>query len=304
MIPSCQNLEGVLVAKTVNQGFQELRQRLEITDLQATDMAERQQRVREAVKKGLLVVDDFLTGSYMRNTMIAPLKEADIDIFIVLDGSLFDEYKPASLLDKVKNILNQSYRETTDISRAGQAVTISFHDFKVDVVPAFPRKLLFLDNGYRIADTLSGQWLPTNPKEHIQIWSKANKKHNGNLIPLIKMIKCWNRENGSLLHSFHLECLILKILEDRTIPGYPSAVKLIFDKARSIVRYPVSDPAGYNSNVGAYLKIQGKKDEVVSQFELAYRRAKNAEEWVRQGNIEDAYYYWWKIFGDYFPAYG
>src|SRR6266568_6492502 len=98
MIPSCQNLEGVLVAKTVNQGFQELRQRLEITDLQATDMAERQQRVREAVKKGLLVVDDFLTGSYMRNTMIAPLKEADIDIFIVLDGSLFDEYKPASLL--------------------------------------------------------------------------------------------------------------------------------------------------------------------------------------------------------------
>lgn len=294
------------MATTVTQGFDKLKSNLQITEPQLSVVSRRQQGVREALKQVLPVVDggDFLTGSYIRKTMIAPLKDADIDVFIVLDGSHFHEYKPASLLDKAKGILKQAYTETTDISRDGQAVTISFHDFKVDVVPAFPGRILFWDNGYKIADTISGQWISTNPKDHIQIWSKANEKHNGNLIPLIKMIKCWNRENGSLLHSFHLECLILKILEDRTIPDYPSAIRLVFDKARSTVQYPISDPAGYNSNVGAYLKIQGKKGEVVRQLELAYRRAKNAEEWVRWGNIEDAYYYWRKIFGDDFPAYG
>ncbi len=294
------------MAITVTRGFEKLKSNLQITEPQLSDVSLRQQGVREALTQVLPVVDggDFLTGSYIRKTMIAPLKDADIDIFIVLDGSHFDEYKPASLLDKVKDILKQAYTETTSISRDGQAVTISFHDFKVDVVPAFPRRILFWYDGYRIADTISAQWISTNPKKHIEIWSEANKKHNGNLIPFIKMIKCWNRENGSLLHSFHLECLILKILEGKTISDYPSAVRLIFDKARSTVRYPISDPAGYNSNVGAYLNIRGKKDEVIRLLELAYGRAKNAEEWGRKGNIEDAYYYWRKIFGDYFPAYG
>ncbi len=298
----------------VIQGFQELCRNLEITDLQSSTVSERHQRVRGVlINSDLPVVDggDFLTGSYIRNTMIAPLEDADIDIFIVLDESHFHDYKPASLLDKVRGILKQAYTEKTDISRDGQAVTISFHDFKVDVVPAFSRnlvlgKLVLWDGGYRIADTISGEWISTNPKKHIELWTEANKEHNGKLIPFIKMMKCWNRENGDLLRSFHLECLILTIFKYRKIPEeYPTAVRLVFDKARSTVQNPISDPAGYwyNSNIGAYLNTLDKKVAVVRQLELAYRRAKNAEEWVKWGNIEDAYYYWRKIFGDYFPAY-
>ena len=37
------------------------------------------------------VLDSFLTGSYSRHTMIAPLNEADIDIFIVLDPSYYEK---------------------------------------------------------------------------------------------------------------------------------------------------------------------------------------------------------------------
>src|SRR5947199_6064090 len=72
------------MSRTVAQGFDELRSRLEITDLQASTVSTRQQNVRDAVKKELVALDDFLTGSYMRNTMIAPLSDADIDIFFVL----------------------------------------------------------------------------------------------------------------------------------------------------------------------------------------------------------------------------
>ncbi len=39
------------------------------------------------------------------------------------------------------------------------------------------------------------------------------------------------------------------------------------------------------------------------QLELAYSRAKHAEEWVNEKNIEDAFYCWGKIFGSYFPTY-
>lgn len=69
---------------------------------------------------------DFLTGSYVRKTMIAPLKDADIDIFFVLNRSYYYENNQASLLDKVKSTLKKVYPQTTDISRDGQAVTISY----------------------------------------------------------------------------------------------------------------------------------------------------------------------------------
>ena len=42
--------------------------------------------MRDALARGFTVLESFLTGSYARSTMIAPLKDADIDIFIVLDA--------------------------------------------------------------------------------------------------------------------------------------------------------------------------------------------------------------------------
>ncbi len=300
------------MARTVAQGFQELRSRLEITNLQSSAVSKRHQDIREILKKELPVLEDggdFLTGSYVRNTMIAPLKEADIDIFFVLKRSYYYENDQASLLDKVKSTLKKAYPYTADISRDGQAVTISFHDFKVDVVPAFHRMLSFFFPGYLIANTITKKWIVTNPKEHLEIWRKANQEHNGNLIPLIKMMKAWNKTNGALLTSFHLECLLLKILKGESIMDFPSAVQYVFGKARRFFRYPVFftvwDPTVSNSDVGAYLNTQKKRAAVLSRLETAYTRAKKAQELTSQGNIEEAFTNWQYIFGDYyFPAFG
>ncbi len=287
------------LASTIPQGFQKLRENLEITGLQGSTVSTRQQNVREAVEREMDVDDSFLTGSYKRSTMIAPLSEADIDIFLVLNSSYYSIEGQASLLEKVKYVLKKTYPKTPDISRDGQAVTITFTDFKVDVVPAFNRR----GGGFLIPNTIQNGWISTNPHQHITIWSEANKAHNGDLVPLIKMIKAWNKKNGTPFLSFHLECLILQILTNIRIDSSSSGVRYVFDKARKAVRSPVPDPTGYNSNVGKYLNTQVKIDDVVNRLETAYTRAKNAEESEAKGKIEDAYYYWQLIFGDYFPAY-
>jgi Second Messenger Oligonucleotide or Dinucleotide Synthetase domain len=287
------------LASTLPQGFQKLRENLEITGLQAETVSTRQQNVREAVEREVEVLDTFLTGSYKRSTMIAPLSEADIDIFVVLPSSYYSPDGQASLLEKVKYVLKKTYPQTPDISRDGQAVTITFTDFKVDVVPAINRR----GGGFLIPNTLHNEWVSTDPREHITLWTDANKAHNDDLVPLIKMVKAWNKKNGSSFISFHLECLILQILNKVTISNFSSGVRYVFDKARSAVQAPVADPAGYNANVGKYLNTQDKIDDIVSRLETAYTRAVKAEECATKGNIEDAYYYWRLIFGDYFPAY-
>ncbi|MED1945892.1 hypothetical protein ABE237_21950 [Brevibacillus formosus] len=55
--------------------------------------------------------------------MIAPLKEADIDIFAVLHSDYYYKHDQSSLLDMVKRVLRKEYTKTPDISRNGQAVT-------------------------------------------------------------------------------------------------------------------------------------------------------------------------------------
>lgn len=268
--------------------------------MQEISVSNRQQRVREVVEKELKVYDSFLTGSYRRNTLIAPLSEADVDIFIVLDTKYYNYDGQTYLLDKLRTVLKATYPKTPRISRNGQAVTITFTDFQVDVVPAFYRS----GGGYLIPNSISQEWISTDPKEHIKIWSDANKQHNGDLVPLIKMIKGWNKKNGQLLRSFHLEALIINILNGVKISDFPSGVRYVFDKAREQVKSPIVDPAGYGGHIGSYLNTQKKMDDVISRFETAYSRAKTAEELASNGNISEAIDKWQLIFESYFPAYG
>jgi hypothetical protein len=285
---------------TIVQGFDKLKQNLEITDLQVSTVSTRQQNVRDAVESEMTVLDSFLTGSYRRNTMIAPLSEADADVFIILHPDYYEQNGQASLLDKIKRILRKTYTKTPEISRNGQAVTITFTDFQVDVVPAFYRD----GGGFLIPDSILQRWIATDPKIHVEIWSKSNNDHNGDIVPLIKMIKGWNKQHSGLLRSFHLETLILQILNNVTISDYPSGVRYVLDKARLQVQYAVIDPAGYGGNIGDYLDTATKIQDVVSRMETAYNRAVEAERLARENKTKEAYDKWRLIFGDYFPAYG
>lgn len=293
------------MATTINASFQRFKENLEITGLQSTTVSARQKSVRDVVEKGMDVQDSFLAGSYSRSTMIAPLKQADIDIFMVLDNKYFYHYNgqnggQAGLLDLLKRTLRRSYPDTPDISRNGQAVTIRFTDFVVDVVPAFNRS----GGGFLIPNSISQSWLSTDPKRHIEILANANKAHKGSLVPLAKMIKSWNRNNGKFFHSFHLEVMALEIFRNVTITDFPSGMRFFFDKARAVVRQKNVDPAGYGDDVGRYINSAEKIEEAVAKFQLAYERAVKAEQFAARGNVVAAVDMWVKINGDYFPAYG
>src|SRR6202000_3049858 len=198
-----------------------------------------------------------------------PLKEADIDIIAVLDPKYFHFYNngqnngQAGLLDLVKKTLKQTYTSTPDISRDGQAVTIRFTDFVVDVVPAFNRN----GGGYIIPNSITKSWISTDPKKHDDLFSDPNKIHNGILVPLIKMIKSWNRNNNKHFNSFHLEVLALQIFTNVTISDYPSGLRFFFDKEKDLINKQNLDPAGYGGDIGAYINTAEKIQVAVNKFQ-------------------------------------
>jgi hypothetical protein len=289
---------------TISESFARLRSNLEITDLQTTTVSTRQQAVRRVMDNGFKVLDDFLTGSYARSTMISPLKEADVDVFIVLDPSYWHHYNnqnggPAGLLNLAKNTLRRTYTTTPDISRNGQAVTIRFSDFAVDVVVGFNRT----GGGYLIANAVNNFWLETNPKQHVEIFCAANQAHRGDLVPLIKMIKSWNKGSGSFFRSFHLEVLALEALKGVTITDFPSGLRFFFQKGITLVRGKNPDPAGYGDDIGRYI-TQATVGEAAQRFQSAFNMAAAAEQYALRGQLSQAIETWRHLLPNHFPAYG
>ncbi len=287
------------MAQSIPQAFREFAANLEITGLQTSTVSARQDNIRALLARELNLLESFLTGSYRRHTMIAPLADADIDIFVVLEPQYWAPANPTSVLDRVRNVLLATY-SGSKVSRNGQAVTIRFTDFVVDVVPGFKRE----GGGFLIPDSISRRWISTNPQRHVEIWNAANATHAGALVPLLKMLKSWNRSHSKLLRSFHLEALALSVFDQIQISDYPSGCRYFFEKAPTLIVNGIQDPAGLGGNLGDYFDTVEKLEDCTDRLGAALRRAMNAEAFARTGRVRDSLEQWRGIFGDAFPPYG
>ncbi len=292
---------------TRNDAFGRLRANLELTGLQERTVAARQKNVRAAVERQLTVVDAFLTGSYRRQTLIRPLSRADVDVVVVLDRR-YRKSGARAVLDRTKNALLAEYTKGTRISRNGQAVTITFTDFIVDIVPAFARPWwsTWDEESWDICDSGSDRWIATNPKRHVEISSQANALHDGGLVPRIKQLKAWNRTVGAPLHSFHLEVLAWSIFGKSMWWYSPQSsdwdsARYFFKKAHGKLRESLSDPAGTGKDVGAYLHGTALND-AISKVETAFKRCDRAEASAKNGDLAAMHEAYSKVFGNYYPS--
>ena len=295
---------------TVLEAFGRLRENLELTGLQASLVADRQRSVRDAMGRELPVVETFLTGSYRRQTLITPLSTADVDVVVVLDRSE-RRRGPRGVLDVAKDALLKSYR-TSRVSRNGQAITITFRDFVVDVVPAFAPPWWDLDGGgWDICDSGSDAWLRTDPKKHTERSAKINKRCGGLLVPTVKMLKAWNRTANEPLRSFHLEVLAWSIFDPRWLyhwwgPGAlmetdPDNVRRFFAEAGRLLRYGLPDPARGRGDVGGYLS-PSSRTAAISKVKAARERCERADTLRLAGDDQAANALYRQVFGDAFPV--
>ena len=153
-----------------------------------------------------------------------------------------------------------------------------------------------------MANCVAGCWMAVDPKRHVEIWKLADRAHQGRLIPIMQMIKGWNNQHHGLLRAFHLETLVLRVLDNVEIADFPSGVRYVLGRMRTAVQGGIEDPAGLDHDLSAYLEPADRM-EVVTDLETAFERAVEAERWEYQGKTWQAFVLWQLIFGDYFPIY-
>jgi hypothetical protein len=297
------------MALTVKESFRQFASNLNITDNQGILVSLRRKKVVDAIEKKLYLhtsQPSRLIGSYDRDTHIKYLSEGDIDVMIVLHYGKHNEAWDnkegvTKVLNRFKTILEESYPKIT-CSVDRNCVVMKFSEFKLDVVPAFR----FTDGDHKIPDTYRGAWLRTSPVKFSKEVTRINKNMDGDFIPLIKMVKGWNRNYTKQLRGFHIECLMLKHYKnyDKSYT-FDSMLNVFFSKLPSYLKSPSYDPIT-SDRVDLYLDNSGlgyKRENFINRAKKISIETEEAFE-DRDKYPILAIKKWKEILGEFFPAYG
>lgn len=296
------------MATTIKEAFRQYGSNLNITDRQTTAVVNCKNNVVKVLGAKLNLHPDKarVIGSWDRDTLTRRLSEGDVDVMVILHyDKHMDWYTAdgtAAALRRFKTILDDAYPKTPcSIDRS--CVTMKLKEFRLDVVPAFKMN----DGTYRIPDTYQKRWLATDPIKFAGAITNVNKSMDGTFVPLIKMVKGWNREVGWPIRSFHLECMLYNHYRTYTQSyTYNSTLDVFFSKLPGYLENASYDPVT-GERVDTYLDNAA----LITERSRAIIKAKKAAERAAEAHADEDKYgapvtipEWKVLFGEFFPSYG
>lgn len=254
---------------------------------------------------GDLWVDDFLAGSYARDTAIRPrtyegeVDRADIDIIVVTAYQTSD--RPDDVLNDLADVLAEKYTVDRVNKRSVRVLTSTS---EIDVVPVIPD-----GDSYKIADREIDDWRKTNPKGH-KSWSaekNGEDDFNGRFKPLVKLMKWWRKENplpGKRPKGFVLEVLVARHApkgETHYGEAFAKTLENIYatykDQAERDEKPVIEDPSVKNSDILAKVTVAQWK-AFVDKCRVYAGYARKAQD---SDDMDEATTQWRKVFGSRFP---
>ncbi len=292
---------------TVAEAFETFRQRLELTETESDDAQRRHSSVRECIRSRFQIDRDFLTGSYARHTKTKPLK--DVDIFFILSEkeTQWHSKEPKEVLAAFEDCLVKSYGRD-QVEEGRRCVTVEFQKsyqtqdpdgkvLSIDAVPAFD-----VGGHYEIPDRTLGKWIPSDPEIHKEEATAKNKQLDGKWVPLVKMVKRWNREAGKPIKPMFLLEVMAQELLDPPFNSYPDEIQRFLSAAQPEIEHDWPDPAGLGPLVSDQMDA-AKRGAARKAFRDAERLAVQAIRAEQQGHFGEALELWSRIFGArYFPT--
>lgn len=290
---------------TTQEAFEKYRQCLELSETERKDTIKRHTEVRELIRADFAVDRDILTGSYGRSTKTKPLK--DVDVFFILGQKEKDKYRnkaPSDLIDAFVKTLRKTYGDDA-VEPGRRCATVEFEKdtkdeegkvLSIDAVPAFD-----IGDCYEIPDRVLGKWIKTDPEIHAEQATKKNEELGGKWVPLVKMVKRWNRSAEKPIKPSFLIEVMMQELVDAPFTTYPGEVRRFFAAAVEGIERSWPDPAGYGPPVSDQMTPQliAKAKASLRQAEM---KAAIAVRYEQQGRQGDAIALWREIMGKYFPT--
>lgn len=174
----------------------------------------------------------YLSGSYARDTAIAPLD--DVDIIFVVDANKWETGffssmpAPKTILRSFANAVRRRYPESS-VRTQRRSICLQLNRLNIDVVPAIHADSTGLM--IWVPDSVTGAWIKSSPKLHSDTATKINQARNGNFKPLVKLLKSWNSRlpTTANLKSFVIETMAAHLFQRVDIPSLETGLLMFFD---------------------------------------------------------------------------
>lgn len=274
-------------------------------------------------------------GSFARRTKIQPLD--DIDLLVILSdrGVRESVTRTAPIIHRVKVeeaksplapfadeaghvnsvlVLNRMKKalgslhhyKRAAVKRNHQALTLSLtsHDWVFDLVPAVPVKTPQGKTKHFLIPDGGGHWMRTDPRKDADLLTKTNAGHGQRLLPVIRLLKMWNRRTSKpCLPSFLFEVLVLRAFDgSQTIESAPESVAHFFRVCPALLRCACPSPTGFGAALDAGITMETRR-KVIAAMGITENLAMEALRHEQKGDHAKAITCWRKVFGDKFPAY-
>ena len=276
----------------VDDAFKNLKSNLEITPTESQLAQTRHRLVRKHIEASWELVEDFLTGSYKRDTKTKKLK--DVDIFVVIDpkgpqGALADGSGTAAVL-ALRDLLAERW---DDLDADDNVVTVNYSGEDVasyEVAPVFARS----GGGYSMPD--GAGWMDTDPKEQEALVTAKNKACDAKFVPFVKMVKGVNREAGDPIEpAFLLEVMALDLVIE-PFGQYRDEIRFYLASVADRIVDDWPDPVGLGRDVNAGVGI-GRRRELSEIVRGWLAVAEEALQLEYEGKERAAVEMWRQLFG-------
>lgn len=197
--------------------------------------------------------EHFKFGSYTRRTIL-PRKadeNSDVDYMVVFKNPY--EYKPQTLLNHLKAFVNKYYY-SSEIYQSHPTIVLELNHIKFELVPA--QKDIWGDLHIPSRSSSYTEWMVTQPNTFNNELSEANATYYNQIKPLVRLLKYWNRLNGShrspyllekwIVNNYYWDCTNIK-----------EFVYSTFEK----LSYDYNDSQSYKEKVERAKKIIAKTKE-------------------------------------------
>lgn len=261
------------------------------TQRQGETIDGRRERLQDALEEELDIVESHQFGSFTRGTMVGPLDEdSDTDVMVVLDETSHSQWAQGengarNCLRAVKRQLQKRYPNST-VSIDRNVVAVKFHDFTVEVAPAFRDG----SGGYRIPDTYSGgrSWVRTDPRGYKQRFQAVDQARGGRLKKVARVAKKFKENRDLPVSSYHMEVMAYNYVHNH--PNKQASteelVEGFFEQLPQRLSNGTRDPVN-RDRVDANMDRSNRR-EAIEQAQDAREKVREAQEHRQQGDAEAA----------------
>ncbi|WP_322925366.1 nucleotidyltransferase [Paenibacillus campi] len=277
---------------------------------------------------------DIHFGSFARRTKIRELDDIDLMFGLSAQGSTYlevgdgkveitvpdsvkdlyslchdytDKLNSRKVINKfVASLKGVSQYENAAIKRNQEAATLKLNTYSwiFDIVPCFFTTADLLGRTYYLIPDGNGHWKKTDPRMDKDNILRINKKHEGNVLDVIRLIKYWNEKAAMpTIGSYLIECLLLSYFDNKSNVSSYVDIEIInlLLHIHTAIFDNVADPKNIQGNLN-YLSYEDKQ-KISQKAYSDYVKAFEARQAEQQGDHATSIQKWGEVLGNDFPKY-